>query len=718
MFIDPNILILEIGTRTAVGACGSLMAQIGANVVVVETPNDEKKGKWSNRSMSVAGKKSITINSKSKGDMLLLDDLIVKSDVIILSSDYDTTFKTHFNSKRPDKQIICNITAFGQVGPLANRGSEEAIIQALSGIAETTGPHDDNPIISNLPFLEISSSIFAASAILAGLIYRKNKGKGQRIEVSIFDTAINQLINFLPLEFAGQKVTRSGNRHPLHYPWGSYKTINGYILMCSVTTEQFKKIAKAIGSDDLMDDDRFSTSAARRNHYLVFEERLIAWTSSRTVEECEKIMSALSIPCGKVISINDLRDDCNLIHRKSISKAYDEQLKKEVEIPSSPIHGHPFSGVTPRNIVQKNKNKAEIINLLKYISSPLANEFCLSDEVYKDRPLDGITVVEIGQYTVAPLVSKCLGSMGADVIKIEPPIGDAIRRSAPLREDGESYIFALSNTDKKGLVLDIKTEKDLNKLKKLLTHTDILVENLKPGTLAKLGLNSQTLAKEFPHLIYCSINGFGNDSAYPGRPALDTVIQAMSGIMSLTTKNEVPYKTGSSISDMVGGEIGLFSVLAGLMLRDTQSIATHFDISMQDASMWLTQMQWSNDEVTKDESKVFKTKDGHVVAIINSVNRHKIQDLISLDYDKKTLINILTGFNIECSDVLTISEVLESEHLKACSLLVNKPTEDQSNWIVVASPMKLLSTPTTIKSVMSRLGSQDKEIIQKYKLTH
>src|SRR5262249_32774113 len=155
----------------------------------------------------------------------------------------------------------------------------------------------------------------------------------------------------------------------------------------------------------------------------------------------------------------------------------------------------------------------------------------------------------------------------------------------PFRSDGAAYIFAVSNTDKRGIVLDLRRKEDQDTLHEILATADILVENLRPGSLAKQGFGSVDLRKHHPGLIYCSVSGFGTDSAYPNRPALDTVIQAASGLMDMTRPNGKPAKAGISSSDNFGGQFAFLALAAALELRDRTQIAVHFDLSMQDLSL-------------------------------------------------------------------------------------------------------------------------------------
>src|SRR5690606_32171368 len=179
--------------------------------------------------------------------------------------------------------------------------------------------------------------------------------------------------------------------------------------------------------------------------------------------------------------------------------------------------------------------------------------------------------------------TRHMGALGAEVIKIEPPEGEATRGWLPAH-DGQGYFFTYMNSDKRSIVLDLRREADAAHLRELITGADVLMENLKPGALARRGFPAQEIAAINPRLVYCAVSGFGHDSLYAGRPAYDSVIQAMSGVMDIVRSAGVPVKTGISIADLLGAEAALLGVLAALEHREVTGEGQFVDISMQDIS--------------------------------------------------------------------------------------------------------------------------------------
>jgi CoA:oxalate CoA-transferase len=201
--------------------------------------------------------------------------------------------------------------------------------------------------------------------------------------------------------------------------------------------------------------------------------------------------------------------------------------------------------------------------------------------------LDGIRVLDLTQMVAGPLCTMLLGDLGAEVIKVEPPTGDTSRDIGVNRPGGESDYFLSLNRNKRSIVLDLKTASGIATLKALALHCDIVVENFRPGTLEKLGIGYDTLREGNPGLIYCAMSGFGQSGPYRDRPALDPVIQAMSGLMQLNgTASSGPLKTGVLISDFVPPLFGTIGVLAALYTRKATDEGQRVDVSMLDATVF------------------------------------------------------------------------------------------------------------------------------------
>jgi CoA:oxalate CoA-transferase len=201
--------------------------------------------------------------------------------------------------------------------------------------------------------------------------------------------------------------------------------------------------------------------------------------------------------------------------------------------------------------------------------------------------LDGVRVLDLTQMVAGPLCTLLLGDMGADVIKVEPPEGESARHIGRNRPSGESDYFLSMNRNKRSIVLDLKRPQDMEVLRALAARADVLVENFRPGTMEKLGIGYESLKADNPGLICCSLSGFGSEGPYRDRPALDPVIQAMSGLMQLTGTAETgPLKLGVLLSDFVPPLFGTIAILGALRARDASGVGQRIEISMLDATVF------------------------------------------------------------------------------------------------------------------------------------
>jgi formyl-CoA transferase len=201
-------------------------------------------------------------------------------------------------------------------------------------------------------------------------------------------------------------------------------------------------------------------------------------------------------------------------------------------------------------------------------------------------PLAGIRVVEVGNYMAAPFCAMQLADLGAEVIKVEHPEGgDVVRQSAPLI-DGEGSAFMRLNRNKRSIALDLKTKKGKEIFRKLAGTADVVVENLRPGTMHDLGLEFESLERINPALIYVAASGWGQDGPLRDQPGMDIMAQARSGLMSITgTPGGEPVKIGVPMCDLVCALYGALAAVAALYERRQTGKGQYIDVSLLEAGV-------------------------------------------------------------------------------------------------------------------------------------
>ena len=246
-------------------------------------------------------------------------------------------------------------------------------------------------------------------------------------------------------------------------------------------------------------------------------------------------------------------------------------------------------------------------------------------------PLDGVKVIELARILAGPWAGQTLSDLGAEVIKIESPLGDDTRQWGPpfldRGEDKSASYFHSCNRGKRSVIIDFRTEEGKKILIDLVRNTDILIENYKVGGLKKYGLDYNSLKQINPGLIYCSITGFGQTGPYSHRAGYDYIIQGMSGFMSITGEPEgAPQRAGVAITDIITGVYSTTAILSALYMRGKTGRGQHIDMSLLDSAVSIMANQALNFLTTGNSPtrtgnnhpnltpyQVFECVDGHII---------------------------------------------------------------------------------------------------------
>ncbi len=201
----------------------------------------------------------------------------------------------------------------------------------------------------------------------------------------------------------------------------------------------------------------------------------------------------------------------------------------------------------------------------------------------KPSILQNIRIIDLTSIMFGPLATQMLGDLGADVIKVEGPEGDLLRQIQPSRHALMGAAFLGANRNKRSVVLDLKTEPDRDRLRKLLADADVMISSIRPAALARLSLDPDTLRRDNPNLITVSATGFGQDGPYAAKPAFDDIVQSASGLASLPRLRDPEAKPDYSptiLADKLGGITAAYAVMAALFHRERTGQAQHVEVPM------------------------------------------------------------------------------------------------------------------------------------------
>ena len=373
------------------------------------------------------------------------------------------------------------------------------------------------------------------------------------------------------------------------------------------------------------------------------------------------------------------------------------------------------------------------------------------------QPLQNIRVLDLSRVLAGPYCTMVLGDLGAEVIKVEPPEGDETRGWGPPFAGGESAYYLCVNRNKRGMVVNLKTEEGRDVLKKLAMQSDVFVENFRPGTLKKFGLDFETLHELNPKLIYCSISGFGQTGPLKDMPGYDFMIQAMGGIMSVTGEPEgEPMKVGVAVADLFAGQNAIISILAALQARTFTGEGQYIDIALFDSELgWLANVasnflisgknpkRYGNAHANIVPYQSFQASDGwFVVAVGNdkqfesfcnvietpglssderfSTNSARVQNrevlipLLKPIFMQKTVNEwlALIGDQFPCGPINTFEQVFSMSHVKEREMLVEMEHPTIGALPLVGSPLKMGGTPVSYRLPPPLMGQHTHEILK------
>lgn len=374
------------------------------------------------------------------------------------------------------------------------------------------------------------------------------------------------------------------------------------------------------------------------------------------------------------------------------------------------------------------------------------------------QPLQGIRVLDLSRVLAGPYCTMVLGDLGAEVIKVEPPEGDETRGWGPPFAGGESAYYLCVNRNKRDMVVNLKTEDGKNILRDLAKQSDVLVENFRPGTLEKFGMDYESAHELNPRLVYCSITGFGQTGSMRDKPGYDFMIQAMGGLMSITGEPEgEPMKAGVAVADLFAGQNAVIAILAALQARHLTGAGQHLDISLFDSELgWLANVasnylisgklpkRHGNAHPNIVPYQSFQASDGwFAIAVGNDrqfvrlcemlgrpkiavderfatnsgrvQNRDELITLLKSIFMTRSASEWLTALEeaeIPCGPINNLEQVFSLPLVKEREMLVKMEHPTIGELPLVGSPLKMSETPVEYRLPPPLMGEHTEEVLR------
>ena len=371
--------------------------------------------------------------------------------------------------------------------------------------------------------------------------------------------------------------------------------------------------------------------------------------------------------------------------------------------------------------------------------------------------LDGIRVLELANFMAGPFCGMLLADLGADVIKVESPKGGDFTRNAAPFLDGQSAGFLAVNRNKRSIALDLKADRGRDVFLDLVRRSDVVIENLRPGTLDDLRIGYTVLSAANPRIILSSASGFGQTGPYKDRAALDLIVQGMSGLMSITGEaGRPPVKVGVPISDLSAAIFGAYAILAALRVRDREGVGQHIDVSLLESAIalqvWETSSYFATGEVPRPLGsahrlnapyQAFKTADGYItMGATTPGNWHAFCATLGLEplehdarfeevSERRRRYEELAGLieavtvtrasdhwyraleraGVPCGVLYSLDQVLADEHVRARGVVREVDHATLGTVRVTGSPVRFSRTPVRVERAGPLLGEHTREIL-------
>jgi len=617
--------VLDLSCQAAAGLSGRLLASLGASVThpVGSTPTESPYHleAWPNglvqsiRQAAYSHGKTLWPGQwkTDRGRAALMHHCAAAD--VLLEPEGDSSFGYEAVQQFP-RLISCSITPYGRTGPWREAPGTDLCVQALMGLLESTGGVGEPPTRPGVPLGDRAAALFGTIAILAAIRQRDCFGHGARLDVAAIDALIVCDHVLLPMAFAGQSTRRDGNHHPTASPWNVYPTLDGSVAICTLGDRQWIACLEMVGREEHVLSPHFRSVGDRKRHEDEVDCILAEWCVRLTTDDILARCAARHIPAGRVATI------------AQISERYGAALRERGIIRTLSIDHRqialpivPFSGWEPK---------------ISGITFPAPT----TDPGLQFGPLRGLRVTELGQYTTGPLCGRLLGGLGAEIVKVEPPTGDAMRPWHP-RGGDDSWLFQLNNAGKRSIAVDAKTAEGNALLRRLIGASDILISNFAPGVMQRLTLSDESIRSLNPTIVNCEMAGFHSSTDLAQNSASDTVIQAESGIMSITGWPQGgPARIGISVCDVFGAVASTLAILAALV--DRRGRGARLELAMFDAALWLTEIRWLF-EATNLTDNNSRFGNAHPVLPINGV--YSASDgLVALGVETPRQVQALIAF--------------------------------------------------------------------------
>jgi crotonobetainyl-CoA:carnitine CoA-transferase CaiB-like acyl-CoA transferase len=571
-----GVRVVEIGAGIASPLAAAVLGDFGAEVVKIERPGGDPARMRPEFAILNRNKSALCVAEDDPGATGLLNDLVAGADVLVAGGRDDPLggwgLEGAAISASNPGLVTLLLPPYAGPAPWAGQVESDALLAAISGVAWRQASFGGVPVDLVYPHCLYAQGLWGATAAVAALVERERSGLGQTVTVSGLHGVLIAAMSGMILDPSVPEPSSAvgpGGPNPTYTP---YRCADGRWLLLAALTAKFQlRALSVLGLDDLPSDPRLGGDLrkmvlpANRNWVRA---RIAAAFATKPRDHWVGVLEAADCPVGPVLERDEWLDHDQI---RALG------LRIEIEDPDRGLVVMPGIPLTLTSTPGAVRRPAPAI-----ADSPAAFEWPArprptGDGAHRAGPLDGYRVLDLGAFLAGPYAGSLLAELGADVIKIEPPMGDGFPRDM-----GFHY-----NRGQRSLAVDLQSEGGKAMFERLAKASDIVVDNFRPGVLERLGIQHEMLARINPGIITASLTGFGEVGPLREKPGFDPLLMAMSGMMAAQGGDDEPVFLTHAANDVGAAVTAVLGVCLALYHRQRGGSGQHVASSLAAVSLFL-----------------------------------------------------------------------------------------------------------------------------------
>ena len=596
-----GLRVADISEGLAAPFAAKLLGDLGADVIKIEPPGGDsarRRGPFADADDPEASAPFLYANTSKRSIVLgdadrdLRDRILAGADIVIAGEPEPQLAERGIGyddlAAANPGLILVTVSGFGSSGPRADWKWSHLTACASGGFSHLCGRPEREPLQLGGSMPETLAGAYAAVATLIAVRAQQQTGRGDHIDVSVLEAAINMaLLVTQRYDYTGDIGIRRADIGPA--PSFILPTADGWIGANTLTQAQWEVMCQFFDRAELIDDPRFADAWSRFANSRDVADELAQQTQDRPADEIFHDAQAWRIPFGLVPNLAEVLELLPHRERKFLLE-FDHPRAGRVRMPGIPwLFGEQRELGTPAPLLGEHTETAREQNIWR-----ADRRMRGSDSDGRERPLEGLRVIDLSMFMSGPMTTLMMADAGADVIKVE-----SVQRIDGWRAGGSTEIerfwenapqFNWVNRNKQGITLNLTDERAANAIREMVEEADVIVENYTPRVMGNFGLHWEALREINPNLIMLSMPGFGLTGSWSHYTAFANTTEQMSGLPHLTGyPGDQPIFSGTTGGDPLAGVMGALALLSALERRDRLIAAgepggCHVDLSQTETA--------------------------------------------------------------------------------------------------------------------------------------